>query len=153
MSSANGDMAGDMGSDKSRRRVVITGTGALSAGGLALFAVVFFWQIPHFLAIAMFRRNEYRAAGLQVLPNVHGEAATRWAITVALVLQLLATLALVPLGLGGARYLAGAIALGALMLGWATVGLVRTGGDAWARRLFAMSVAFLPLLFALLIAG
>jgi protoheme IX farnesyltransferase len=129
------------------------GTGALSAGGLALFAVIFFWQIPHFLAIAMFRREDYRAAGLLVMPNEQGEQATRWAIAVGLVLQVLATLALVPLGLGGAVYLAGAALLGALMLGWGGIGLARSGDNAWARHLFLISVGYLPLLFTLLIAS
>jgi protoheme IX farnesyltransferase len=125
------------------------GTGTLSAGGLALFSVVFFWQIPHFLAISMFRRADYRAAGLQVMPNVHGEAATRGAIVVGLVLQLLTTLALVPLGLGGSTYLVGAALLGGAVLGWGVVGLLGSGDDAWARRLFSMSVGYLPLLFTL----
>lgn len=128
-------------------------TGALSSGSLVLFAVIFFWQIPHFLAIAMFRREEYRNAGLKVLPNEHGDAVTRWTIMVGLALQVLMTLALVPLGLGGGTYLTGAILLGALMLGWGSLGIVRRGGNAWARRLFLISVGYLPLLFALLIAS
>jgi protoheme IX farnesyltransferase len=127
------------------------GTGSISAAGLGLFGVVFFWQIPHFLAISLFRRDDYRAAGLQVLPNVHGEGATRWTITVALVLQLVTTLLLVPLGLGGGIYLVGATLLGGAMLSWGIVGLVRSGGDAWARKLFVISVIYLPLLFALFI--
>jgi len=128
-------------------------TNELSAGGVGLFSVLFCWQIPHFLAISMFRREDYRAAGLKVLPNVHGETATRWAIAVGLVFQGIATLALVPLGLGRGAYLAGALVLGAIMLGWAIVGIARSGGNAWARRLFLMSVGFLPLLFAFLIVG
>lgn len=127
------------------------GSGALSAAGLLLFGVIFFWQVPHFLAIAMFRRRDYAAAGLKVLPNERGEAATRWSIFVGLVLQVLTTLALVPIGLGGAVYLVGAALLGALMLGWGAVGLVRRGEGAWARRLFVLSVAYLPALFALLV--
>ncbi len=128
-------------------------TNELSAGGVGLFSVLFFWQIPHFLAIAMFRREDYRGAGLKVMPNVHGENATRWAIAVGVVFQGIATLALIPLGLGRGAYLAGAVVLGSIMLGWAIVGIARSGGNAWARRLFLMSVGFLPLLFALLIAG
>ncbi len=127
------------------------GSDAISAGGLALFGVVFFWQIPHFLAISVYRREDYRRAGLKVLPNEHGEAVTRWTILFALVLQLLATLALVPLRLGGIAYLFGAVSLGALMLGWGALGIVRSGGDAWAQKLFLLSVAFLPLLFGLLL--
>jgi len=127
------------------------GTGALSAAGLALFGVIFFWQIPHFLAIALFRRRDYLAAGLKVLPNERGEEATRWSIFVGLILQVSMTLALVPLGLGGGAYLGGAAVLGALMLGWGVLGLFRRGDDAWARRLFGISVAYLPALFAILL--
>src|SRR5262249_6162513 len=110
----------------------VAGTGALGAAGLALFGVVFFWQIPHFLAIALYRRADYRAAGLKVLPNELGLPATRWIIAVGLVLQLLTTLALVPLGLGGAAYLVGALALGGILLVWGIIGLVRPGDDTWA---------------------
>jgi heme o synthase len=129
------------------------GTGALSIEGLSLFGVVFFWQIPHFLAISMFRRHDYRAAGLKVMPNEHGDVVTLWTITFALVLQFAATLALVPLGLGGVTYFIGALVLGTLMLGWGAFGFVRLGDDAWAHGLFAVSIVFLPLLFALLIAS
>jgi protoheme IX farnesyltransferase len=124
----------------------------LSTGALLLFGVIFFWQIPHFLAIALFRREDYRAAGLVVLPNEYGEAATRWAIAGGLVLQVLTTLALVPAGLGGATYAVGAAVLGAIMLGFCAVGFVRPADDAWARRLFFISIGYLPLLFALLLA-
>jgi heme o synthase len=127
------------------------GSGTLSAAGLLLFGVIFFWQVPHFLAIALFRRRDYAAAGLKVLPNERGEEATRWSIFVGLVLQVLTTLALVPLGVGGPAYLVGAALLGALMLGWGAVGLFRPGDSAWARRLFVLSVAYLPALFALLL--
>jgi protoheme IX farnesyltransferase len=128
-------------------------TGALSTAALALFSVLFVWQIPHFLAIALFRRDEYRSAGLKVLPNEHGERATHWVIFVGLLLQLLLTLALPPLGLGGILYAVGVAAFGSLMLGWSAVGLVRSVDDEWARRLFLLSVAFVPMLFALLIAS
>jgi protoheme IX farnesyltransferase len=128
-------------------------TGALSAPALTLFGVLLVWQIPHFLAISLFRRDEYRNAGLKVLPNVYGERATRWVIFVALVLQLLLTLALPPLGLGGSMYVVGVTAFGSLMLGWSVVGLVRPVGDEWARRLFLLSVVFVPLLLMLLIAS
>lgn len=128
-------------------------TGAVSSAALALFSVLFVWQIPHFLAIALFRRHEYQAAGLKVLPNEHGERATHWVIFAGLLLQLLLTLALPPLGLGGSSYVVGMGAFGSLMLGWSVDGLARPVDDEWARRLFLLSVAFLPLMFALLIAS
>ncbi len=128
-------------------------TGALSSAALALSGVLFVWQIPHFSAIALFRRHEYRAAGLKVWPNEHGERATHWLIFIGLVLQLLLTLALPPLGLGGKLYAVGVVAFGSLMIGWSVVGLVKPVGDEWARRLFLLTVVFVPLLFALLIAS
>lgn len=126
-------------------------TGALTLGALALFGVIFFWQVPHSLAIAMFRGADYKAAGLKVLPIERGEAAARLQIVGYLVLQVLVTLALVPLGLGDGYYLVGAALLGAFMLGWGLYGLARSGGHAWARGLFLVSIAYLPLLFALLV--
>jgi protoheme IX farnesyltransferase len=125
--------------------------GSLSMAALALFGVIFFWQIPHFLAIAMFQRDDYRAAGLKVLPVERGEAAARRAIVVTLILQVLVTLVLVPLGLGDGIYLAGAAFLGAFMLGWGVYGLVHSSGNGWARGLFLVSIAYLPILFALLV--
>ena len=88
-----------------------------------------------------------------MLPNESGVPITRWLVAVGLVLRLFTTLALVPLGLGGPVYLVGALVLGAILLAWGVIGLVRPGDDAWARRLFVLSVGFLPLLFALLIAS
>jgi protoheme IX farnesyltransferase len=125
--------------------------GSLSLAALALFGVIFFWQVPHFLAIAMFQREDYRAAGLKILPVERGDLATRRTIVAYLILQVLVTLALVPLGLGDATYLVGAALLGAFMLGWGVYGWARAGGSRWARGLFFVSIAYLPLLFALLV--
>jgi protoheme IX farnesyltransferase len=129
-------------------------TGDLSAPALALFAVIFFWQIPHFLAISMFQGSDYHRAGLKVMPVEHGDRATRLAIVVSLILQVAVTLLLVPLGLGGPVYLGGAALLGALMLGWGVVGLRRTEQrPGWAKGLFLASIAYLPVLFGLLVAS
>jgi protoheme IX farnesyltransferase len=128
-------------------------SGSVSAAGLALFAVLFVWQLPHFLAIALLLDEDYQAAGIKVYPSERGEAATRRAIVVCLALQLLVTLMLVPLGLGGGVYLAGAALLGALMLGLGVAGLLdRHRVDrAWARRLFVGTLVYLPALFLLLV--
>src|SRR4029453_14479278 len=52
-------------------------TGRIEPAGLAGVGVLFFWQIPHFLAIAMYRQRDYDAAGLKTLPGQHGLAAAR----------------------------------------------------------------------------
>ncbi|HKA91878.1 MAG TPA: heme o synthase [Haliangiales bacterium] len=125
-------------------------TGQITAPALALFGVVFFWQIPHFLALAIALRDDYRAAGLKVMPNERGDEATRRAIVVYLVLQVLTTLALVPLGVGGPAYLAGAALLGAAVVGGGMFGLWG-GGERWARGLFLASIAYLPVLLGLML--
>ena len=52
-------------------------TGRVTLPGLALFGILFFWQLPHFLAIALFRKEEYRAAGLTSVPLASGDAVAR----------------------------------------------------------------------------
>jgi protoheme IX farnesyltransferase len=125
-------------------------SGAVTPAALALFGVVFFWQIPHFLALAIAPRDDYAAAGIKVMPVVRGTGHTRRAIVAYLLLQLMATLALVPLGIGGPPYLIGAALLGASLCGWGLYGL-RGGGNRWARGLFLASIAYLPVLFGLML--
>jgi protoheme IX farnesyltransferase len=122
-------------------------TGGLEAGGLALFGVMFFWQVPHFHAIATFRVDDYRAAGLKTLPGERGPEATRREMIGALVAQIAVSLALAPLGVAGAPYLAAASILGAAYFGYAVLGLRTPTG---ARKLFFASLLYLPLLFAAL---
>ncbi|MCC6558446.1 MAG: protoheme IX farnesyltransferase [Polyangiaceae bacterium] len=106
-------------------------TGRIDAPGLALFGILFLWQIPHFLAIATFRREDYRRAGLRVLPVVKGDPVTRRHIVGYLVLLVAASLLPVPLGVAGPAYLGVASVLGAAFLGLGVCGLRSTlGGSA-----------------------
>jgi protoheme IX farnesyltransferase len=125
-------------------------TGRVDLAGLALFGVIFVWQVPHFLAIAIFQQSDYRAAGLKVMPVVVGEPATKHTILMTLVLQVLVTLSLVPLGVAGTGYLVGAVLLGAGMLAWGVLGLRADSGRTWARGLFLASILYLPILFGLM---
>lgn len=126
------------------------GTGRIDAAGVVLFAILFLWQIPHFVAIALFRRADYARAGLVVVPNVTGDHASRHTIirwTFALVA---ASFLVVPLGLAGHGYLVIATLLGGVFFVWGCYGL-RTGtGDRWAKSLFGISILYLTLLFAAL---
>ncbi len=129
-------------------------SGSLSIAALALFAVIFFWQVPHFIAISMFRRDDYVAAGLKILPVERGDAHAKRVIIQYLLAQVACTLLLVPLGLGHVAYLVGAAVLGGGMIAWGVVGLRRPTTDlAWARGLFVASIAYLPILFGLLVAS
>jgi protoheme IX farnesyltransferase len=125
-------------------------TGALDAPGLALFAVLFLWQIPHFLAIAMFRTDEYAGAGFKVMPAVHGPRASRVCAVVFAVATLVASLALQPLGVAGWTYTVGAFLLGAAFVAWGVAGLSPGRGQRWARGFFAASLLYLVALFAAL---
>ncbi len=127
--------------------------GTLGAPALWLFAILFFWQIPHFIAIALFREQEYRRAGMQVLPVARGaDAAVRAMRVWTLVL---AVLALLPLPLGAVRL---GYALVAVPSSIAFVALVFCGPrgvtrDRWARRVFFASMPYLVVLFAAFVAS
>ncbi len=125
-------------------------TGRLDWAGIALFGVLFFWQLPHFIAIAIFRQDEYTRAGIKVLPAVRGLRVAKVHALVHSVLLLLVSLLLVPLQVAGTLYLLVAGALGLAMVVLAIKGLHAGAGVKWARQLFAASLVYLPVLFAAL---
>lgn len=125
-------------------------TGRVELAGLAVFGVLFFWQVPHFHAIALYRQREYDAAGLKTLPGTRGEAAAKLEIVLYLVVQVAVSLVVVPFGVAGVPYLVTASILGALVLGQALAG-VRAGGAKWARNVFLASIVYLPVLFAVMV--
>lgn len=125
-------------------------TGHVGLAPVLMFALIFLWTPPHFWALALFRNEDYRRAGVPMLPVVSGARATKW--------QMLAyTLVLLPLapalhffGVGGMAYLAGSTVLGLLFVLCAVrVLLDRT--DRAAKQMFAFSILYLFLLFALMI--
>ena len=123
----------------------------IDAACLGVFAAMFLWQVPHFLAIAMFQKDDYRAAGLKILPVEKGEDAARRSIVIYLVLQVAVTLLLVPLGLGGIGYFLGALVMGAAMLGWGIWAMRTQQGSRWAKQFFLGTITYLPVLFLLLL--
>jgi heme o synthase len=125
--------------------------GSLDPGAFVLFAILFLWQIPHFLAIAWIYREDYARAGLPMLPvlDPEGKVTGRQAVANSLAL-LLVSLTPRAAGMAGNVYLAGAVVLG---LGFTTVAFraaVERSAPA-ARRLFLASIVYLALLCALLI--
>lgn len=125
-------------------------TGVIDVPSLAVFGVLFLWQIPHFHAIALFRRKDYDRAGLKTLPGERGDAVTRRQILFYLALQVGVSLLLHPLGVAGLWYQIVAVVAGAAYFAYAAAGL-RHGGPRWARRLFLVSIVYLPLIFAVLV--
>src|SRR5215468_6503920 len=127
-------------------------TGSLSLEPILLFLIIFFWTPPHFWALALYRADDYARARIPMLPVVSGDASTRRQI-------MLYTLVLVPLGVApwafgytGALYGVTALVTGAIMviLGWQVLRESRPAERA-SRNLFAFSILYLFLLFAVLL--
>ena len=126
--------------------------GELSPPAWALFGILFFWQLPHFLAIAILYRDDYAAGGFKMLPVVDeglsftGRQIVLWGLALIPV-----SLTPVMMGMAGATYFAAAVVLG---LGFWAAGIrcaATRGERADARRLFFVSIIYLPLLVAVMV--
>ena len=114
-----------------------------------LFAILFFWQFPHFLAIAWLYRKEYEKAGILMLPVVEPSGRlTAQQIVVFSLLLVPVSLAPFFVNLDGVIYLIGASLLGAWFV-WSGINFARYKTDAAARTLLRVSIIYLPLLFLL----
>jgi protoheme IX farnesyltransferase len=125
--------------------------GELSREGWALFAILAFWQLPHFLAIAWMYREEYEKAGFKMLPVIdpQGHRTGRQAVS--------HTLGLLPVSLcpflfhvTGVVYLFGALVLGLAFL-WYAIQFARHMTIPRARKLFFVSILYLPLLLVMMV--
>jgi protoheme IX farnesyltransferase len=125
--------------------------GQVGAAGWLLFAIVFLWQPPHVWAIALFRKRDYAAAGIPMLPNVIGDQPTRWRMLYYTLALVPVTLAPVPLGLLGWPYLAAALVLDGWFV-WHGVRVLRERTQGAARRLFHVSLVYLFALFVAMLA-
>jgi protoheme IX farnesyltransferase len=123
-------------------------TGSLAPGAWALFAVVFFWQMPHFYALAIKYKDDYARAGIPMLPVVASASRVNREIVIFTVLTLVASLVAWPLGLG-IIYGVVAIVSGAVFLLEAVrlVGRSRRGEPLKPMRLFHWSISYLTVLF------
>lgn len=125
--------------------------GEVNAGGWALFTILFFWQLPHFLAIAWLCREDYANAGFAMLPVFDRDGLRTGRSTVSHTLGLL-PVSLTPflLGISGVVYFFGALVLGAVFAGQA-IQFSRELTERRARRLFFFSIIYLPLLLGLMV--
>ena len=119
--------------------------------GCLLFAVLWFWQMPHFLAIAWMYREDYAAAGFRMLSGRDaGGRHTAWQALLYTVCLVAVTALPAVVGFNSSIYLAGALALGA-GFAWFAASFLADRSRNRARALFLASVAYLPLLLALLV--
>ncbi len=125
--------------------------GEVSLEALTLFAILFVWQFPHFLAIAWMYREDYARAGIVMLPVAEPEGRST-AQQIVLWTLILVPVSLLPtaLGMSGMEYFYGAIILGLLFLA-SSITTAVSGTRQNARRLLLASVLYLPVLFGLMV--
>jgi heme o synthase len=126
-------------------------TGSLSIEGWVLFAILFLWQFPHFLAIAWMYREDYNRAGILMLPVVEPDGRVT-AQQIVLYTLMLIPVSLLPtvLGISGRFYFFGAIVLGLLFL-YSSIRAALSMSRQQAKQLLLASVLYLPLLFILMV--
>jgi protoheme IX farnesyltransferase len=125
-------------------------TGGLGGMPLYLFAIVFFWTPPHFWALSLLMKDEYKRVGVPMLPVVRGEDETRKQILLyAVLLWAITQLPFCAGGLG-AIYLVSSLVLGGLLIGGAVV-LYRRADRRSALRLYLFSLLYLALLFGAMV--
>lgn len=126
--------------------------GELTVEALALFAILFLWQFPHFYSIAWLYREDYGRAGIRMLPVIDptGERTARQILWTG-VLLIPVSLAPAWLGMAGMLYTIGALLLGAMYL-WSGIRISRERTLVRARGVLMASIAYLPLLYVLLLA-
>jgi len=125
-------------------------TGQISPPALILFLIIFIWTPPHFWALACYRREDYAKAGLPMLPVTHGVKLTCLHSLLYVIMLSAASALPFTLGMSGVWYLATALLLDAVFLGY-SFALWCNYSDALARRTFRWSIIYLTLLFAALL--
>ncbi len=123
---------------------------AVPAEAWVLVLIIFIWTPPHFWALALYRSQDYANAGLPMLPITHGERYTRLQILLYTFALLATTLLPYAMRMSGLLYLAAALVLGFMFLGYAWR-LYREYSDELARRTFRFSILYLALLFSALL--
>ena len=114
-----------------------------------LFSILFLWQIPHFIAIAVFRDEEYRQAGLITVPQVDGERSASLQLLGFSSLLILVSFLPCAFDLASRRYLVGAVISGIVFLGLCLYSLQKNGSPRWMRFVFFGTLAYLPIVLGL----
>lgn len=129
-------------------------TGQIEFGGCVLFVLLFFWQIPHFLAISLYLAEDYARAGFRVFSVVHGVRVTKVLIVASTILLAVAAWSLAPLHMASKAYGYIAIVMGCGMFLWSLRGLCETNDRHWAREMFVVSIVFMTVIVgAMLVLG
>jgi protoheme IX farnesyltransferase len=122
----------------------------LPAEAWLLVLIIFTWTPPHFWALALYRREDYKQSGLPMLPVTHGERFTLLHILLYTLVLIAATILPFIYKMSGYFYLVSALILGGMFLAYA-IALFRNYSDDLAKRTFRFSIIYLSLLFASLL--
>lgn len=128
-------------------------TGRVDAAAIILFLILFFWQLPHFYAISMFRRDDYKEAGLPVWAVRYGMKSTKVQILMSVILYAVVASLLFFYGYVGVIYL---VVSSALSIYWVYRGVVlykKVDDVKWARTMFGISLMVLLAMCALIAVG
>ncbi len=123
---------------------------SVDLGGLILFGIIFLWQVPHFLAIGIFRKDEYARAGFKIMNLEKDTQEILWHMTIYSLALIPVSLALFPLGVAGLWYFWAAALLGLIFFGYAVLGFWARDFHSWAHRFFRISLVYLTVLFLVL---
>lgn len=119
-------------------------TNSIDLTAWLLFGILFFWQLPHFIAISLFRVSEYSNAGLKTFPGTLGREGAQTHMILYSAFLVLVTFLPFPLGLAGIYYLAAAFVLGIAFAALCVASFFRLQDLNWSRVIFFGSLAYLP---------
>ena len=126
-------------------------TGQVGMPAILLFLIIFFWTPPHFWALALYRNDDYRRAGVPMMPVVKGERRTKIEMLAYTLILFPVSLSPAFAGIGGPVYLIGAAPLSGLFI-FCAIAVLRDTTHRAAKRMFAYSIFYLTLLLSLLLA-
>jgi protoheme IX farnesyltransferase len=129
-------------------------TGHVGLAAVLMFLIVFLWTPPHFWSLALFRNEDYRRAGIPMMPVARGEATTKRQSLAYALLLLPTSMLLYWTGAVGELYLLAAVLLGLVFVAYAAVQLREHLPEVrWAKRTFHFSLIYLSVLFAAMVLG
>jgi protoheme IX farnesyltransferase len=127
-------------------------TGSVGLAAVLMFCIIFFWTPPHFWSLALYRQEDYRRAGIPMMPVARGERTTKWQSLLYAVLLLPASLALYGTHAVGGIFLVASLALGLGFVAMTVALLRQPDADAtWAKRTFRYSLLYLTAVFAVMV--
>lgn len=126
-------------------------TGTMDTGAWLLFALLFFWQPPHFWALGIRRTEEYRAAGFQILPVVKGIPRTKWQMLPYVLLLIPTSVLFTYYNYTGMIFLIVSVVLAVIWLAICVYGFFAKDDERWAKQNFIFSINYLMIVFAVMI--